>query len=78
VFGIRLSVGGANPLPLSPTVCVPALPVNVNVPAADPDCVGVNSTLTGQACPAASALDMQLFIEIENGPVIVIAVKVTG
>jgi len=80
-LGIRLSVGAAAPLPLSNTVCVPALSAKVKVPAAAPDCVGVNVTFTEQAFPAASAAVPQAFVKFvdtENGPVTPIEVNVTG
>src|SRR5579863_6523561 len=52
-MGLRTSLGGAAPVPLSSTVCVPAPPVKVSRPDAEPSCVGANSTSNWQAELAA-------------------------
>ncbi len=48
-MGLRMSVGGDSPVPLSSTVCVPAPSVKVSKPEAGPACAGANSTANWQS-----------------------------
>lgn len=66
------SVTGAVPEPDRDTVCglLPALSVNVKVPAADPVVVGENVTPTVQCAPAARLVPQEL-LAIANGATVV-------
>jgi hypothetical protein len=71
-----VSVGGAAPLPLSPTVCVPALSTTVSVPVAGPATVGANSIRSWQSLLAATEAP-QAFPDRTNGALRVTLVTAT-
>ena len=70
---------GAVPVPLRVTVCglVRELSVNESVPDAAPMDVGLNLTPTAQLAPAAIPVP-QVELDIANGPVIPMLLKVRG
>src|SRR5450631_3072613 len=71
--------GGATPVPLSTTVCVPApLPaLTCNVAVFDPVEVGLNTTLIVQAAPTATDVPQVLICENCNAFAPAIAILVT-
>ena len=64
----RLSVCGAQPKPLSATVCVLDPSVKVSFPVAAPRWVGAKASSSWQSAPAASEL-VHWLVEIVNGGV---------
>jgi hypothetical protein len=69
--GLRLSVAGDWPVPLSAIVCVPPEYTSVKVPAAAPAWVGENSSCIWQLVCAARLVVPQESVAIENGPLTV-------
>jgi hypothetical protein len=67
--GLRVSVGGEYPNPLSSTVCVPAPSTRVSVPVAAPSCVGVKVNCIWQSVSAANEVVPQELLARAKGGV---------
>ncbi len=75
--GESVSVGGAAPVPVNCTVCVPPASTSVSVPVAAPVCDGANSTVNWQSLFAASEVPHALLAST-NGAVTVALVMGTA
>src|ERR1039458_6001501 len=74
----RLSVGAAQPKPLSATVWIPAPSVKVSVPEAAPRWVGANSNCIWQSACGCSVLEPHELLKMVNGGVMATPVMETA